>query len=271
MCRPHRPELREWSTIPPLARAPHPSVRNGHPGRILVSQHAGSALFRMMRDKEREQPSVVLWGAPWLRAGLETFGITCGEGRVRIAVVEVVGDADLEVLRRILADCPDARVLAVLARGTTSEHASRVLHAFELGAAAALPADAPLAEIAQAVRDLDADRDVIHPWTATLVIRALRERAVHSHQFALTTRERDVLNLLVEGLTTADIALRLGMAFNTAQSHLKSIYRKLDVCSKAAATALALRHQLVTGTASHAERTTAGRSRARPADRRSAS
>jgi DNA-binding CsgD family transcriptional regulator len=59
----------------------------------------------------------------------------------------------------------------------------------------------------------------------------------------LTSREREVLGELTEGHTTQTIATRLGIGFGTVQTHLK--YRKLDVGSKAAATAIALRHQLV--------------------------
>jgi len=226
-----------------------------------------------MRGKSsfEASPVAVLWGVPWLRPGLEAHGIRCTGNRAGIAIVALDRDADLAVIRRLIVEATAGDVLAVAPSETTHAHADRVLQAFELGVAAVLPADAPLAELVATVHELHAGREVIHPWSARLVMRALRARATRGARFSITARERDVLSLLVEGHTTAGIAVRLGVGFHTVQSHLKSLYRKLDVGSKTAATALALRYQLVSGTADRAARATAARSpRARPAERRPA-
>jgi DNA-binding NarL/FixJ family response regulator len=58
---------------------------------------------------------------------------------------------------------------------------------------------------------------------------------------ALTRREREVLALLTKGLTYADVARALGLGLGTVQSHVKSIYGKLEVASKAEAAAVATR------------------------------
>jgi DNA-binding CsgD family transcriptional regulator len=60
----------------------------------------------------------------------------------------------------------------------------------------------------------------------------------------LTARELDVLRLLCSGKRYADIARELGMTRNTAAGHLKSVYRKLDVSSAAAAVMKAVEMQL---------------------------
>jgi len=60
----------------------------------------------------------------------------------------------------------------------------------------------------------------------------------------LTARELDVLRLLCGGKRYADIARELGMTRNTAAGHLKSVYRKLDVNSAAAAVMKAVEMQL---------------------------
>ena len=49
---------------------------------------------------------------------------------------------------------------------------------------------------------------------------------------ALTDRERDVLNCLVDGLGEKQVAARLGVAPGTVHTHVKSIYRKLQVSSR---------------------------------------
>lgn len=60
----------------------------------------------------------------------------------------------------------------------------------------------------------------------------------------LTTRECEVLRLVAQGLTDADIGERLFISHRTASQHLRSVYGKLDVRSRAAATRYALEHDL---------------------------
>jgi len=60
---------------------------------------------------------------------------------------------------------------------------------------------------------------------------------------ALTDRERDVLDLLARGLTNKEIAEKLVITTNTVKRHLKSIFEKLDVHTRAAATAIATKNK----------------------------
>jgi DNA-binding NarL/FixJ family response regulator len=61
----------------------------------------------------------------------------------------------------------------------------------------------------------------------------------------LTAREMEVLRLLAQGLTSAQIAKRLVIGLVTVNSHVRSIYSKLGVTSRAAATRYALEHHLL--------------------------
>jgi DNA-binding NarL/FixJ family response regulator len=65
------------------------------------------------------------------------------------------------------------------------------------------------------------------------------------HPARLTSREVEVLGLVAEGLTNAQVAQRLFLSPRTVQRHLNSIYHKLGVSSRAAATRFAVEHGLV--------------------------
>jgi predicted ATPase/DNA-binding CsgD family transcriptional regulator len=71
------------------------------------------------------------------------------------------------------------------------------------------------------------------------------EPEVDSHPDDLTAREVEVLRLVAEGLTDVEVAERLVVSPRTVHSHLRSIYRKLDVTTRSAATRYAIDHSLV--------------------------
>ena len=68
---------------------------------------------------------------------------------------------------------------------------------------------------------------------------------VSEHPVGLTPREVEVLGLVAEGLTNPQVAQTLFLSPRTVQRHLNSVYRKLGVSSRAAATRLALEHDLL--------------------------
>jgi predicted ATPase/DNA-binding CsgD family transcriptional regulator len=79
--------------------------------------------------------------------------------------------------------------------------------------------------------------------TVELVAPARTEAGTDAAE-GLTTREIEVLALVAEGLTDAEVAERLVVSIRTVHAHLRSIYRKIDVHSRSAATRFALEHGL---------------------------
>jgi DNA-binding NarL/FixJ family response regulator len=65
------------------------------------------------------------------------------------------------------------------------------------------------------------------------------------NQDDLTKRELEVLKLMAEGLTDAQVADRLVLSTRTVQAHVRSIYSKLDIATRSAATRYAIKRGLV--------------------------
>ena len=72
-----------------------------------------------------------------------------------------------------------------------------------------------------------------------------RQLAVSGTRSSLSKREREVLALMVDGLTSKEIAARLGISFKTAVTHRASIMSKLDVHETASVVREAIRQGLV--------------------------
>jgi predicted ATPase/DNA-binding CsgD family transcriptional regulator len=84
------------------------------------------------------------------------------------------------------------------------------------------------------------------PIGATIeLVQPIESRAEGDAPEGLTARELEVLALVAEGLTDAEVAERLVVSIRTVHAHLRSIYRKLDVRTRSAATRYALQHDLV--------------------------
>ena len=61
----------------------------------------------------------------------------------------------------------------------------------------------------------------------------------------LTTREVEILRLVTSGLTNRQLAERLGVSTRTVDAHLRSIYAKLGIKSRSAATRYAIENHLI--------------------------
>ena len=76
-------------------------------------------------------------------------------------------------------------------------------------------------------------------------VEALRQRKSFKTATSLTDREIQVLKLVASGRTNRAIAVKLGISEKTVARHLSNIFNKLDLSSRAAATAYAYQHKLV--------------------------
>lgn len=86
------------------------------------------------------------------------------------------------------------------------------------------------------------EKQAFHRASFKRILAEIKQHSnTHDELSVLTDREREVLDLLSQGLTNKEIAEKLVITTNTVKRHLKAIFEKLDVHTRAAATAIATR------------------------------
>ena len=119
-----------------------------------------------------------------------------------------------------------------------------VYRAISLGAAAYLSKEASRDEICDTVAAVARGETRLSPAVQAELVRQIQMRAVDDRP-VLSPREREVLELIAEGLSAPAIARRLHVSPATVKTHLQSLYEKLRVSDRAAAVASAMRNGLL--------------------------
>ncbi|MFI9052250.1 response regulator [Streptomyces sp. NPDC053427] len=123
---------------------------------------------------------------------------------------------------------------------TTYDTDADILAAIEAGATGYLLKDAPPEELAAAVRTAAAGKSALAPTIALRLMDRMRTPAT-----TLSRRETEVLQLVADGLSNAQISKQLFLSQATVKSHLVHIYAKLGVDSRTSAVATATGQGLI--------------------------
>lgn len=194
----------------------------GVPGVVLASQCRRADEFRaLLGDTAGPVPSLVLMD----------LGLPDGAG------------ADLT--REAREKWPEVRVLAV------SEHSDErhVVEALQSGACGYVVKDGDVPQLTYAVREVLAGQHPISPSVARHLIAFVtgqkRYSAPGKEAPELTRREFDILYKMADGLSYAEAAEALEISRATVESHIRRLYRKLEVHSKTQALLRARQHGLI--------------------------
>ncbi len=146
-----------------------------------------------------------------------------------------------ESIRAWIAKLPNARVIALC----TSEQHADLLTYLRAGVGGVLTYRARAEELIAAIRSVHQGAVVLEPELAQEVIAQAAQRQNETPLEALTPREREVLELLMQGLSNKRIGQKLLISVRTVEGRLNSVYAKLGVHSRAEAIIVAEHQSLL--------------------------
>jgi two-component system, NarL family, response regulator LiaR len=146
------------------------------------------------------------------------------------------GAASTKAIRAI---CPDIQVIIL----TSFREQELVQGALQAGAIGYLLKNVAADELADAIRAACVGKPTLAPEAAQVLIQAARHS--DTPRLDLTEREREVLALMVKGMSNPEIAERLVVSRSTIKFHVSSILGKMNVASRTEAVSVALQNKLV--------------------------
>ncbi len=150
--------------------------------------------------------------------------------------MKMLGLDGIETTTAIKSACPDVQVLIL----TSFHDADLVRRAMRAGAVGYLLKDADKEELAGAIRAAKAGQTTISSRAA----RALAEEA-SDPGIELTQREREVLALLVKGMSNKQIADQLSRSPFTIRHHVSQLIKRLGAANRAEVAAIAVQRRLI--------------------------
>lgn len=151
----------------------------------------------------------------------------------------------IEITRRIKQSLPQVNVVAL----TIHEDQEYFFETLRAGASGYVPKRAAPEELVNAIRVAQAGEVYIFPALAKVLVRDYLgrrgEQAESLISEELTTREQEVLDLLVQGLTNEEIAAKLVISKHTVARHRENIMRKLNLHNRSELVKYAIRMGLI--------------------------
>jgi two-component system, NarL family, response regulator LiaR len=140
--------------------------------------------------------------------------------------------------RAIKENQPYIQIVAL----TSFQEDELVQNAIKAGAIGYLMKNVSVRELETAIRSAKAGKMVLSPEAAQSLVRVSQQAAETE---TLTSREQEILKLMVEGLNNAEIAERIVVSLSTVKYHISNILMKLGVENRVAAVTMAIQKKLV--------------------------
>jgi len=181
----------------------------------------------------REEPGFELVGEA--SDGLQAVQMSGAlEPDIVLLDIHMPGGDGIEAARR-LKRAPGPHILML----TVSEEDADLMNALAAGADGYLLKNTRPEELCQAIRQVAAGHGALSPEVTAAVMRSAGRGVGAGPQPQLSPREQDVLNLVAQGATTAQIAAALGISQNTVKTYAARVMRKLEAVNRTEAVARA--------------------------------
>jgi DNA-binding NarL/FixJ family response regulator len=162
----------------------------------------------------------------------------------QVVIMDVaMGDMNgIEATRQIIKAQPKTKIIAVSSYGAHRY----VLGMIRAGAAGYVLKSEAFVQLRLAIHEVMKGNSYLSPLVSATVVGALREDGAtgDSDQTTLSSRERQIIQLVAEGFSSPDIGDKLNISVATVDTHRRNIMRKLDLHNVAALTRFAIREGL---------------------------
>lgn len=206
------------------------------PTRVMIVDDHGMVRKGLMAYLKNRSDILVVGEA---RDGREAVNL-CEQFQPKVILMDLLMPemGGVEATRVIHQRWPQIQIIAL----TSFQEKELVQDALRAGAIGYLLKNITGDELAKAIRAASAGLPTVAPEVTQSIIM---ESQNSQPERELTNREREVLALMVEGLTNPKIAERLFITRSTARAHVSNILSKLGVSNRSEAVVLALRERLV--------------------------
>jgi len=202
----------------PIMMDAYRSILNGSPGYKCTGSFTSCNNWK--HDIQKSDPDVVLMD------------------------IEMTGINGIEATRLIKKEFPELRILIQ----TVFEDDSKIFEALCAGANGYILKNTSPIKMLEAVADVKTGGVAFNPVVAAKVAALFQQFIAPSqtiNDYHLTEREKEILQLLTEGLPMPRIAEKIFLGYETVRGYVKNIYQKLHVASATEAVAKALKEKLV--------------------------
>jgi len=159
---------------------------------------------------------------------------------VTLMDIGLPGMSGIDGIRLIKQQHPDINIIML----TIYHDSHKIFEALRAGASGYLLKNTPLAEIKEAIEQLQAGGAPMSPQIARKVIEHFNPPNKPAPESLLTAKEKEIVVGLVDGLSYKLIADRMNISVETVRFHIKNIYQKLHVHSKAEVITKSLRGEI---------------------------
>lgn len=188
---------------------------------VVVAESAEEFFEKLAQLKNSEQPEVVLMD------------------------IELPGMSGIDATFELQCNYPEKDIIMF----TVFEDDDRIFDSIQVGASGYLLKDTPIDQVVSAIKEMKQGGSPITPSIARRVfeiMRAQQERPPSKEvPYDLTPSELKILEQVVEGKTNNEIAAAVYLSPWTVKTHIKNIYKKMHVNSRAAAVRLALKRNII--------------------------